>query len=846
MLLLQKINNEHLNCPQQNGQGDIFYICKKNVTMLKFYSCLLVVLFSLRIVSGQTTTFTDFSPLATEVLQLEKVNTAPANFAPFSISTFMSSAHDNIIDERTYLNVDVEQLHQIISNQFGFLEMDVPFEGAIITVQLFPSNLFTADFQVVTSSGEQIDYSAGAQYRGIIKGDFSSLVAFSFFDNHISGIISTKTAGNIVLSNLKNSSTHVIYRDKNLKIANPLNCATPDADAPISMPEGPAAAAAIDPCVRVYIEADFEMYEDEGGAVQAADQIVGFFNVSSTIYFNEGITDIISEIYVWTSADPYPTTSSGDALEYFKDYRVLFNGDLAHLVTYDDENLGGVAYVPALCSDYTYAYSNIYNFYSDFPTYSWTVDVFTHEMGHNLGSPHTHSCSWPGGAIDNCYTPEGGCDPGPEPTDGGTIMSYCHLTGYGKNFALGFGPLPGALIFDEVNDAGCLGACDLPPVNDWPCAATTLPVNEDCIFISGTNVGAINSVIAPVGCDGPSEGDIWFSVTIPAEGYVIIDTDNGPVVNNMGMKVYSGICTALGGYPDGCVSDGSTYAPLMPGITITGTPGTTYLLRLWEVGNDDFGSFSICAYTDCAASSAADAIIATDDLICAGESTTLSVSGGALGTGGVWNWYSGSCGGTLVGTGESITVNPAATTTYYLNAVGECNTTTCVSKTIGISPAPAVPVITNSNCNLSVSFIAGATYTWFLDGVEIAGVSDNTISVTEDGNYSVTIETAEGCTATSASTSVDCQDIAIQNINTPEIFIYPNPGNGNFTIQLDGISGEINVVITDITGQLIATQTKKLSAANNTIAVELNVAAGIYFVKAGKPGAFATEVLIIE
>ncbi len=259
--------------------------------MLKFYSCLLVSFLTFGIVSGQTTTFTEFSPLATKVLQLEKANTAPANFAPFSISTYTNSAHDNIVDERTYLNIDAAQLHNIISNQFAFIEMDVPFEGEIITVQLFPSNLFTADFQLVTSSGEQINYSPGANYRGIIKGDYSSLVAFSFFDNHISGIISTKTAGNIVLSNLKNSTTHVIYRDKNLKITNPLNCATPDSNAPISMPEGPAAAAAIDPCVRVYIEADFEMYEDEGGAVQAADQIVGFFNVSSTIYFTSSIVD---------------------------------------------------------------------------------------------------------------------------------------------------------------------------------------------------------------------------------------------------------------------------------------------------------------------------------------------------------------------------------------------------------------------------------------------------------------------------------------------------------------------------------------------------------------------------
>jgi hypothetical protein len=82
--------------------------------------------------------------------------------------------------------------------------------------------------------------------------------------------------------------------------------------------------------------------------------------------------------------------------------------------------------------------------------------VITHELGHNMGSPHTQSCSWPGGAIDNCYTTEGGCALGPAPTNGGTIMSYCHLTGYGINLANGFGPLPGQKIRNFVRNNSCI------------------------------------------------------------------------------------------------------------------------------------------------------------------------------------------------------------------------------------------------------------------------------------------------------------------------------------------------------------------------------------------------------
>src|SRR5690606_19303077 len=86
-------------------------------------------------------------------------------------------------------------------------------------------------------------------------------------------------------------------------------------------------------------------------------------------------------------------------------------------------------------------------------------NVIIHELGHVLGSNHTQSCVWNGNntPIDNCgphyYTvtntnPFGTID-GANcynssnpilPTNGGTIMSYCHLLSSVKiNFQNGFG-----------------------------------------------------------------------------------------------------------------------------------------------------------------------------------------------------------------------------------------------------------------------------------------------------------------------------------------------------------------------------------------------------------------------
>jgi hypothetical protein len=70
---------------------------------------------------------------------------------------------------------------------------------------------------------------------------------------------------------------------------------------------------------------------------------------------------------------------------------------------------------------------------------------------------------------------------------------------------------------------------------------------------------------------------------------------------------------------------------------------------------------------------------------CPGETVTLLVNGGTLGTNANWRWYAGSCSGTPIGTGTSITVTPSVSTTYFVRAEGDCNTTACVSIPVTIN-----------------------------------------------------------------------------------------------------------------------------------------------------------------
>ena len=454
--------------------------------------------------------------------------------SPFEVTSEKSDLR-TVVKDATYLKLNVSNLKNALKKQPREMVFQIPQkDGSKLELLLEKQEILTPDFMVTNEKGVEIPWEGGQFYAGKVlsrgKSDETSVAALSITGDEIMAMMNVN-GENLVLGTLrddrgKTTSSYVLYNDHKLQIANNFTCGSTVENHLMDNPSTVQSSALVvgKNVVRVYFEADYRTYQDKGNSVaNVANYVTGLFNMVATIYQNEGIVTQISQIFVWTTPDPYPISSangSGAVLDAFKTAKNGgFNGDLAHLISTKPVGHGGIAWIDVLCHPtigYRTAYSNISTTYNNFPLYSWTIDVVTHEMGHNLGSPHTHDCVWGAAAnqaLDNCYTTSGGCPAGPAPTNGGTIMSYCHLTSAGKNFNLGFGAQPGNKIRSKVAAATCLTKAFLDCGSATPIYCGT-PVN-------GTTIGAVNNVTT-YGC-------ISWNESGPEKVYMLQTTEPGSI-----------------------------------------------------------------------------------------------------------------------------------------------------------------------------------------------------------------------------------------------------------------------------------------------------------------------------
>lgn len=363
----------------------------------------------------------------------------------------------------TFIEVDHEVLNSIQGKDS--ITVYLPHNDGSLILDLKASNSY---INIHTSIGESYVFHDTSNYTGTLRDDPNSIVSFSLSSSLSGSIISEKYGNLSVVPTGATTTNYLVYNSLSQSEPLEFNCMTKDTFLnKIELPDNSIQRLVINnKVVTVDYEVVYDTYKAFGTEAAVINWLSGMFNAVKTLYKADAFNVALKSIYIHKIPDSYSLTAD-IALEQVRQLRKNdpnFKGTFTHLVRAKTGGaMSGIAYVSTMCQkDYRFGYVEPMFTWANLPAYSWSINVLSHELGHNCGAPHTHSCLWPGGAIDNCYTPEGSCSPGPPPTNGGTIMSYCHMKSYGMNFNNGFGEKPKALIQSKIDASNCLEILGTP------------------------------------------------------------------------------------------------------------------------------------------------------------------------------------------------------------------------------------------------------------------------------------------------------------------------------------------------------------------------------------------------
>ena len=391
----------------------------------------------------------------------------------FDVATADNSSQlSDKVEDHLSLSLNNQTFEKVFTEKPGSMKIRIPINSVTkATLLLNKFEILTPDAKLVEmKNGNETELdinNINISYTGTVEGLENSFVTINFSVNGVNGIVISSN-DRYVLGKASSSNNYMIFQESKLKIHSDLICGSTDMDVPETVKQMMKTSERVSATTdllnaNIAIDVDLATYNMFGSVQNATGYVLGLMTSVSALYVREmNIKLSVPYVRVWSTADPYTGTTSGNILTQFRN---TWNSSqqgvprtVAHLISTRGGGLGGVAYLDVLCAStsngFGYGFSNTNGVYNLIPTYSWDVNVVAHELGHNFGSPHTHDCSWPGGPIDSCYQVNGGCYSGPVISRKGTIMSYCHLTSAGIN--LDFGTLPRNLIRTSAEGAGCI------------------------------------------------------------------------------------------------------------------------------------------------------------------------------------------------------------------------------------------------------------------------------------------------------------------------------------------------------------------------------------------------------
>ncbi len=244
--------------------------------------------------------------------------------------------------------------------------------------------------------------------------------------------------------------------------------------------------------------------------------------------------------------------------------------------------------------------------------------------------------------------------------------------------------------------------------------------------------------------------------------------------------------------------------------------------------------------------------------------------------------YTSDAGNTYTSTGVYIennqTVNGCDSTVYIDVLISEGNTTTIpvdaceeftsdagityttsgshVEEYVGVTGCDSIRTydVTIHTVDATVSLIgndmleaneAGATYQWVdcnNGNAPIAGETNQTFTATVNGDYACIITTPY-CSEMSDCIRID-DAIGLGIGDETNVFsMYPNPSTGLFTVELNDLTDNTLIVVSDAAGQIVYSEIVSSNLTNINLE---DVEAGMYFISVSNAASKAVQSIVIE
>ena len=215
---------------------------------------------------------------------------------------------------------------------------------------------------------------------------------------------------------------------------------------------------------------------------------------------------------------------------------------------------------------------------------------------------------------------------------------------------------------------------------------------------------------------------------------------------------------------------------------------------------------------------------ATDSVICAGTSTTLSGSGATS-----YSWSGGAT--------DNVPFTPSATTTFTVTGADAngCQDTDTLTITVNVLPAVTLTLpqhslcVNNSPMGLTGESPSGGSWS----GTAVSGSSFDP-AVAGIGTFTVTYSYTDtnGC-AGSATDTIAVDGCTGVRTAAQRVALYPNPASDELNIQVEGFGGSVSIELVNALGEVV----RVVSSANDHLRLNLaDLKAGVYIIRVSAEG----------